>query len=60
MPDLAIRKLDPATLERFRRGAAARGITQAEYLERLLTLHEFEMAMANRELPAMGLEPVTA
>lgn len=38
-PQLTVRNLDRETYDQFRRGAAARGITQAEYLRRLVELH---------------------
>jgi hypothetical protein len=37
---LSVRELDPDVASRFRSGARARGITQAEYLNRLLDLHD--------------------
>jgi hypothetical protein len=67
MTDIAIRKVEPAVLAQFRAGAAARGITQAEYLARLVELHERmreAVALDSMPLPLTilqdtGLAPVT-
>lgn len=39
MARLSIRGLDPETYHTFRTAAAGRGLTQAEYLRRLVNLH---------------------
>lgn len=66
-----IKTLPPEIAERFRRGAAFRGLTQAEYLERLLDLHDQMRALADSptsdgrwqqvatELEALGLQTVS-
>lgn len=62
MPDTLIRNLDPDTQQRLRTGAAARGMTQAEYLRRLMLLPSLALAhprwSAERLLSAVGLVPV--
>ena len=64
MPDTLIRNLDPDTQQRLRTGAAARGITQAEYLRRLMEIPSLALAhprwSAERLLSAAGLVPVIA
>ena len=63
MPDTLIRNLDPDSQQRLRTGAAALGMTQAEYLRRLLSLPALAEAhprwSAERLLAAAGLAPVT-
>lgn len=69
-PPLQIRGLTDAAYNRFRTGAAARGMTQAQYLERLLELHHTMMALTTSPdahepvvaavLEKYGLGPVTA
>ena len=64
MPDTLIRNLDADTQQRLRTGAAARGITQAEYLRRLLSLPALAAAhprwSAERVLAAIDLAAVIA
>ena len=40
MPNLTIRNVSDTALSRFREGASLRGISQAQYLEKLLDLHQ--------------------
>lgn len=68
---LAIKGMPAHVAERFRRGARARNITQAEYLDRLLDLHDQMRALADSptsdgrwqqvatELEALGLQTVS-
>ena len=63
---LNIRQLPQGVGDRFRRGATARGLTQAEYLEKLLALHDAIRARADAsddglktELESMGLQGVS-
>ena len=65
MTNLFVRNLDPATKDFMERASRARGITYAEYLKRLVELHEMSMergeAYGNGAmLRAAGLEPVRA
>ena len=64
---LNIRQLDSCTADNFRRGALARQLTQAQYLEQLVALHIAVRVRADagddtaKELLAnIGLETVTA
>lgn len=63
VPDTLIRNLDPDTQQRLRTGAAALGMTQAEYLRRLMLLPalaaEHPRWSADRLLSAVGLATVT-
>lgn len=68
MADIAIRNISPDALARLRQGARARGITQAEYIERLLDLHDYcreYAATAGKselahQLDELGLQTVSA
>ena len=64
---LTVRHIAPAHSERLRRAAAVRGMTLAEYLGRLIDLHDAVRARADAgddglmaELLARGLESVRA
>lgn len=58
---ISVRNLDRETYDQFRRGAAARGITQAEYLRRLVALqNQCRMEHADGILNTVGLNPITA
>ena len=48
---LNIRKIDPATVERLKRAASARGWTLAEYIARLADLHDAMRALADTQTP---------
>lgn len=66
-----IKSIPPHIADRFRRAAALRGITQADYLERLLDLHDRMRLLADSptndgrweqvgtELDALGLQTVS-
>lgn len=69
-PPLQIRGLSSEAYDRFRRGAAARNMTQSRYLEQLLELHREILAMSTEHayehtdkltlmLFDLGLQPVT-
>ena len=70
MKNLTIRNVDDTTRARFRAGAAARDIDQAQFLARLLALHDFARAEASlgsdafvdlgRTLEELGLQSVIA
>jgi hypothetical protein len=60
-----VRRLDAEALALLRKGATVRGLTYAEYIKRLLELHQAARARADAgddglqaELKALGLETV--
>ena len=58
-----IRNVPADVHERFTRGAQARGMTMAQYLENLIALHERSMMASDAETPrallmSLGLGPV--
>lgn len=54
-----IRSVPESAAALFRRSARARGLTQAEYLERLLELHARMREEVHPALADVGLEAVT-
>ena len=55
-----LRGFDPAAYARLKRAAQARGITMAEYVSRLVQLHDAILASTQHDsLEAFGLDRVT-